>query len=489
MKRLIRLSVGIFCIISPIQIFSQIDYLGQTPPGSEPEIFAPGIISIPGRNERALAFDPAGRDLFFTEANWPNSKIFYMRRDSSGWTTPEIASFSAGNGSTEPSFASDGNTLYYASNRGNSSNDYDLWKVSRNDSGWAEPVNLGGAINVAGREQYHPCVVDNANLYFASGVTHAEIFVSRLENGAYTAPENLGPPINTTSNDWDPYLPPDESYIIFRSNRPGGYGNLDGYISFKENDGTWSDPINLGPIINTSSNDDVGDVSPDGKHLFFARNSDIYWVSASIIDSLKTVFANPNPGLVIQPDSLDFDSTQTSLNFYISNPGTGTLDWSVSDDSDWIKVSPSSGNTTTETDEVTVTADTTGLNPGSYFGTVLVTSNGGEAAVSVSITIPMPVSVELGHTQPLPEEFALGQNYPNPFNPSTTIKYILPESCHVLLKVYDVVGKEMETLVNEFQTIGAHEMTWQTKGLSSGVYFYTLKAGGFSESKKLLLLK
>ncbi|MFH0735697.1 MAG: T9SS type A sorting domain-containing protein [bacterium] len=81
------------------------------------------------------------------------------------------------------------------------------------------------------------------------------------------------------------------------------------------------------------------------------------------------------------------------------------------------------------------------------------------------------------------------QNYPNPFNPSTTIKYSIPHSNIVTLKVYDVLGKEVANLVNEYKNAGSYEVNFDGSKLSSGTYFYQLKAGQFTETKKLLLLK
>jgi hypothetical protein len=89
----------------------------------------------------------------------------------------------------------------------------------------------------------------------------------------------------------------------------------------------------------------------------------------------------------------------------------------------------------------------------------------------------------------LPEEFALLQNYPNPFNPSTKIKYQIPELSFVTIKVYDVLGKEITTLVNQEKPVGNYEMTWYAERLPSGVYFYQLKASSFVETKKMILLR
>jgi hypothetical protein len=88
-----------------------------------------------------------------------------------------------------------------------------------------------------------------------------------------------------------------------------------------------------------------------------------------------------------------------------------------------------------------------------------------------------------------PKTFLLEQNYPNPFNPSTTIRYQLPVASEVKLEVYDVLGKKVATLVSERQAAGYYQYVWNANGLTSGVYFYRLQAGGFVETKKMMLVK
>lgn len=88
-----------------------------------------------------------------------------------------------------------------------------------------------------------------------------------------------------------------------------------------------------------------------------------------------------------------------------------------------------------------------------------------------------------------PENYSLSQNYPNPFNPSTTISYQLPRNAFVVLKVYDVLGREVETLVNERQSAGNHSVVFNASNLPSGVYFYRLQSGPYHNAKELLLLK
>ncbi len=89
----------------------------------------------------------------------------------------------------------------------------------------------------------------------------------------------------------------------------------------------------------------------------------------------------------------------------------------------------------------------------------------------------------------LPEEFVLHQNYPNPFNPSTTFRYSIPQTSKVVIKVYDILGNEIATLMDEEKPVGTYELTWNAENLPSGVYFYQLKAGEYINTKKMILLK
>ncbi len=89
----------------------------------------------------------------------------------------------------------------------------------------------------------------------------------------------------------------------------------------------------------------------------------------------------------------------------------------------------------------------------------------------------------------IPQNIELEQNYPNPFNPSTTIQYQIPKSGLVTIKVYDVLGREVKNLLNQNQSEGSHEINFNASNLSSGIYFYQLKAGNFISTKKMLLLK
>jgi hypothetical protein len=99
-----------------------------------------------------------------------------------------------------------------------------------------------------------------------------------------------------------------------------------------------------------------------------------------------------------------------------------------------------------------------------------------------------PVGI-IQNTETNPETFQLYQNYPNPFNPSTTVKYALPTASYVTLKVFDILGNEVLAVVNSNQQAGYYMQTIDASQLASGVYLYKLTADGFTESKKMLLIK
>jgi len=108
---------------------------------------------------------------------------------------------------------------------------------------------------------------------------------------------------------------------------------------------------------------------------------------------------------------------------------------------------------------------------------------------------PVQASTSTGvESQNAPTDFALAQNYPNPFNPSTTIEYALPKAVDVSLVVYDIQGKAVKTLVNSMQSAGRYAVVWDARNqageiVSSGLYFYRIKAGEFSKLSRMTLLK
>jgi len=137
-------------------------------------------------------------------------------------------------------------------------------------------------------------------------------------------------------------------------------------------------------------------------------------------------------------------------------------------------------NNSTSSNPFTLTAP----GPGNY--TVNAGHGGPLRWDSASVTI---ILTEVGENPLKPKSFELFDNYPNPFNPSTTLKYSLPEASLTSLKIYDAIGNEVAILVDEMKSAGTHQIEFNAAGLSSGIYYYTIQAGSFSETRKMILMK
>jgi Tol biopolymer transport system component len=150
--------------------------------------------------------------------------------------------------------------------------DYDIWCVERAPRGWGEPHNLGAPVNTDSNEWF-ASVARDGTLYFSSsrpgGKSTSGLYRARLVGGKYAAPEPLDDINKVGDGQTEPYVAPDESFLLFSSyGRADGYGGWDIYIS-RRRGGGWTEPRNLGPKINTSTRDYSPRLTPDGKYLFF----------------------------------------------------------------------------------------------------------------------------------------------------------------------------------------------------------------------------
>ncbi len=273
-------------------------YLGQKPPGFNPEIFAKGIVSDTSWKEHCqLAISPNGDEIYwscFSDAQ--GEQIYFSEYDDGNWTKPALVDFVKDdltmlNGG--PVFSPDGAKLFfYSRNRPGGIGYLDAWYVERTETGWSDPVNMGESFNSAGDNR--PPIITNIGSAYHMGrnlpdTTDVEIIRSKYSNGKFSDPV---PQIiyKDFTPAWPLYVSQDESYIIFPDRIEGGFGRLDLYVSFKTNDGKWGLPVNLGDKVNTELTERFPVVSPDGKYLFFMRQTetwDIFWVSTDIIEELK----------------------------------------------------------------------------------------------------------------------------------------------------------------------------------------------------------
>jgi photosystem II stability/assembly factor-like uncharacterized protein len=127
-------------------------------------------------------------------------------------------------------------------------------------------------------------------------------------------------------------------------------------------------------------------------------------------------------------------------------------------------------------------------NPGYFISSLAVNSKDRIFAASIAVYRSSRSTTSAENGKELPAAFALAQNYPNPFNPSTAIGFQVTAYSHVRLSIYDLLGREVATLVNEVKAPGSYEVTWDAGGMASGVYLYRLNAGDFTQTKRLLLL-
>jgi hypothetical protein len=170
-----------------------------------------------------------------------------------------------------------------------------IWAVKLLMNGWAEPVMFGRSLNTEQYYENYPAVTRDGTVYYMSrreeGVGGTDVWKSRNIDGRYAEAENLGPPANTAGGDADPFVAPDESYLILCQEKEGGLGAYDLYIYFKQQDGSWTEGINMGENVNSSEYEFRPYVTPDGSYLFFTSNrseqGNIWWVDAGVIDDLK----------------------------------------------------------------------------------------------------------------------------------------------------------------------------------------------------------
>ncbi|GET35084.1 hypothetical protein PbJCM13498_39470 [Prolixibacter bellariivorans] len=171
----------------------------------------------------------------------------------------------------------------------------DLWTVEKKDSIWTQPQCLNFSKHT--KFAASPTITKSGTIYFVGFKDSVEnnmgIYRAIQNSNGYEIPELLPKEINSKFFDWTPYISPDETFLIFSSNRPGSkdnYGDL--YISFKDNDNNWSEPINMGNKINTNKQERFPKISENGQIFFFTRATDnnyddIFWISSKIIDDIK----------------------------------------------------------------------------------------------------------------------------------------------------------------------------------------------------------
>ena len=308
-------------------------YLGQKPPGKTPEIFAPGIIST-HYSQSYIAFLNGARVCVFSTSTERGHETYYTYEKDGCWTKPERAPFEELEGHPNYTTGPWGRRVYYHSGNPTHADDTvlddNIWSIEWTGSEWEDPEALPEPANSEYGEAYPSATADGTVYFFTwrrEETRGYDIWCSRCNEGKYQEAERLPWPINTDFIEYDPYIASDESFLIFGSDRPGGFGKSDNYICFRKEDGSWTSPINLGRPYNSSSFDLCANGTPDGKYFFFLsgkktdvdkgeiglisgekpeEDADLYWADFSFIEDLKnTMFTKQNAAKIVKEDYME----------------------------------------------------------------------------------------------------------------------------------------------------------------------------------------
>nr|NQU91513.1 PD40 domain-containing protein [Bacteroidota bacterium] len=266
-------------------------YLGQPTPGLIPERFPPD--DLLGNStwfwHGPPVFSPDGRELFMSRYYIAESNVLIYSMELIGieWTSPEIPGFCGDYSCNSPSFTSSGDTLFFISERPETA----IYFTTKSANSWSDPIEVDIPVPAPSTFGNSVSVAGNGTLYFELNVSgDLDLYKSEFLNGQYSEPVNLGPSVNSSDLDFGPYVDPDELYLIFSSRRNGGYGESDLYISAKNLNGEWTEPQNLGSVINSDQDDFGPTVTRDGNYFFFCTQKgndegyNPYWVDADVLD-------------------------------------------------------------------------------------------------------------------------------------------------------------------------------------------------------------
>ena len=276
------------------------------------QIFSDGVISNANEQWR-ITFTRDGKTAYFAESAeffpFTRKATIYVSMYADGkWSAPVVAPFSGTYSDIDPFISPDGQRLYFSSIRpvdGVVRGDIDLWMVERTSTGWSAPIHLGPEVNSQADELY-PSASADGTLYFATGPTRPQPggnfdIYSAVRNGDGFAPRKpLGAGVNTAASASDPHLQAawefnpeisvDGRTLVFTSLRPGGFGLGDLYVSDLEN-GVWTAATNLGPRVNTASDEYHPTLSRDQRSLYFVRRGpdkgNFYRISTGAIEAFK----------------------------------------------------------------------------------------------------------------------------------------------------------------------------------------------------------
>ncbi|WP_282043786.1 TolB family protein [Winogradskyella flava] len=267
---------------------SSCDYFGLSEPKDTPEKFNPETLNLDGRFKFNVEITNCN-EVYFTTID-ANENIYVSKKENDTWSHPKIASFSDPNyNDADPFLSKDGKTMYFISTRptnvSDNNQDYNIWSSNNLNGKWSQPKPLPETINTDDFDEYFFSISNKGNVFFSSNRTGGEgsfdIYTAKiLDDYSFTKPKNVGKPISTEKYEFDPYISPDERFIIFSINENN---NSSLYYSYKDKNNEWVKPQNMGEKINITNQDFAPSLSPDGKFIFFSNNGKLKWISTDIL--------------------------------------------------------------------------------------------------------------------------------------------------------------------------------------------------------------
>ncbi|MEO9869053.1 TolB family protein [Ekhidna sp.] len=293
MKIFIFLSVQFFLFFN-LYAQESSTYLGQDTPDLDPQVFAEEFLPK-GAYLHTVSFTADGKECYFTAESraYNGGTIMVSKLENGKWTNPKPAPIPGTYREIDPLITPDGSAMLYCTNRPVNEGDavtgnMDIWMIKRVGQSWGKPMYLGADVNTEGQDWF-PTITRSGTLYFSPWIGDvSNIHTSMMKDGKYQKSRKLSDQVNSPNLDYDPLISPDESFLIFCSDRPNGYGDVDLYVCFKKENGSWTKAKNMGNRINTEGAEFAPTISPDGKYLFFARDKQIYWVKSDIINQFKS---------------------------------------------------------------------------------------------------------------------------------------------------------------------------------------------------------
>jgi len=272
--------------------------LTRTPPLESAQLFGSGRFSTELTEHVTPSFSSDGKHAFWSFWLPQGQSIVQLSYINRRWRDPNIIMFPGHSAIDGATFHPSEEEVFFDSNLASSpreEDNWDIWKSRFSDGQWTHPERLPDEVNSDAHEVF-PAVASSGNIYFMTIGTPNVYYRAEFYGDSYGYREPLPDFINEGAHYSSVYIHPDESFIIFCSDRPGGYGDGDLYVSFADDQGEWQDPINLGPRVNTERLDRFPKITPDGRALLFARHTknngpgygqgDFYWIDASVVSEL-----------------------------------------------------------------------------------------------------------------------------------------------------------------------------------------------------------